>query len=205
PGLVTGVDVVVEPTADLGVVTDGIAAILPPGLRVVTPAQRQADLQRVMRSLPIALDAMGLFCLVAAFLIAFNPLSTVFEARAWQIGVLRALGVRQRVAWRELVKESFVIGAAGVAVGIPAGLALGRLLLPVIAASAALHHNLLVPETALAVEASSIVRAALLGFVAALLAAVLPAWRASRVAPAATLRCPGPQQPAATADPRGRP
>jgi putative ABC transport system permease protein len=201
PGLVTGIDVVVEPTADLAVVSDAIAAVLPPGLRVVTPAQRQADLQRVMRSLPVALDAMGLFCLVAAFLIAFNRLSTMFEARAWQIGVLRALGVRQRVAWRELLKESVVIGAAGVALGIPSGLALGRLLLPVIAASAALHHNLLVPDTALAVEASSIVRAALLGFVAALLAAVLPAWRASRVAPVATLRCQGTEQPGATPDP----
>jgi ABC-type lipoprotein release transport system permease subunit len=91
-------------------------------------------------------------CLVAAFLIAFNRLSTVFEVRAWQIGVLRALGVRQRVAWREPLQGSVVIGAAGVALGIPSGLALGRLLLPVIAASAALHHNLLVPETALAVE-----------------------------------------------------
>ena len=196
-GLITGVDVVVESTADLTAVTEAIAAVLPPGLRVVTPVQRQADLQRVMRSLPVALDAMALFCLSAAFLIAFNRLSTVFEARTWQIGVLRALGLRQRVAWRELLKESVVIGAAGVAVGIPLGLALGRLLLPVIAASAALHHNLLVPETALVVEASSIVRAALLGLVAAVLAAVLPAWRASRVAPVATLRCQGTEQPAA--------
>src|SRR5262249_59206412 len=97
-------------------------------------------------------------------------LSTVFEARTWQIGVLRALGLRQRVAWRELLKESVVIGAAGVAVGIPSGLALGRLLLPVIAASAALHHNLLVPETALAVETSSIISAALPRLLAAPLA-----------------------------------
>src|SRR5215475_4978020 len=72
PGLVTGVDVVVEPTADLTSVTAAIAAVLPPGLQVVTPAQRQADLHRVMRSLPIALNAMGLFSLLAAFLIAFN-------------------------------------------------------------------------------------------------------------------------------------
>jgi putative ABC transport system permease protein len=199
PGLVTGVDVVVEPTADLASVTDRIDAVLPPGLRVVTPAQRQADLQRVMRALPVTLDSMGLFCLVAAFLIAFNRLSTVFEARTWQLGVLRALGVRQRVARRELLKESVVIGALGVAFGIPAGLALGRLLLPVIAASAALRHNLLVPETVLAVEPASIARAAMLGFVSAILAAVLPAWRASRVAPAATLRCQGTEQSPASA------
>src|SRR5262249_38609158 len=68
---------------------------------------------------------------------------------------------------------------------------------PARAPRAALHHNRLVPETALAVETSSIIRAALLGLVAAVLAAVLPAWRASRVAPVATLRCQGTEQPAA--------
>jgi putative ABC transport system permease protein len=196
-GLVTGIDVVVEPTADLATVTRRIAAVLPPGLQVTTPAQRQTDLQRVMRSLPIALDAMGLFCLAAAFLIAFNRLSTVFEARTQQLGVLRALGIRRRVVWRELVKESLLVGGAGVALGIPLGLALGRLLLPIIATSAALRHNLLVPETALAVDAASILRAGALGFAAAVLAAALPAWRASRVVPAATLRCQGVEQPGA--------
>ena len=197
PGLVTGVDVVVEPTADLAAVTDAIAAVLPPGLRVVTPAQRQADLQRVMRALPVALDAMGLFCLLAAFLIAFNRLSTVFEARTWQIGVLRALGLRQRVAWRELLKESVVIGATGVALGIPAGLGLGRLLLPVIAASAALQ-----PQPARSGDrarrgddvdrprgAARLRRRSAGGGAAGR--------RASRVAPVATLRCQGTEQPAA--------
>lgn len=196
PGLVTGVDVVVEPTADLRSVSDAIAALLPSGLRVVTPVQRQADLHRVMRSLPVALDAMGLFGLVAAFLITFNRMATLFEARSWQLGLLRALGIRRGVMWRELLKESLLIGTAGVAVGIPLGLMLGRLLLPVLAATAALRHNLLVPETALVVEPVAIVRAAALGLVAAVLAAVLPAWRASRATPAATLRSQGQEQPA---------
>src|SRR5262249_34512537 len=93
------------------------------------------------------------------------------------------------------VKEGLLVGAAGVVVGIPMGLGLGRLLLPVIATSAALRHNLLVPETALAIHATSIVRAGVLGFVAAVLAAILPAWRASRVAPVAPLRCQGTEQP----------
>ncbi len=196
PGLVTGVDVVVEPMADLRSVSDAIAARLPSGLRVVTPVQRQADLHRVMRSLPIALDAMGLFGLLAAFFITFNRMSTLFEARSWQLGLLRALGIRRGVMWRELLKESLLIGTAGVAVGIPLGLVLGRLLLPVLAETAALRHNLLVPETALVVEPISIARAAALGLVAAVLAAVLPAWRAARAAPATTLRSQGQEQAA---------
>ncbi len=195
PGLVTGIDVVLDRAADLSTVTAAIAAMLPPGLHVATPAERQTDLQRVMRSLPVALDAMGLFSLAAAFLIAFNRLSTVFETRTWQLGVMRAVGIRRAVAWRELAKESVVIGAAGVALGIPLGLALGRLLLPVIATSAALRHNLIVPDATLVVDAAPLVRAGALGLLAAILAAALPAWRASRATPAATLRCQGTEQP----------
>src|SRR5437899_2555884 len=83
---------VVERGAEVTRVAETIAIRLPAGARVETPAQRQADLGRVTGSLRIALQAMSLFGLVAAFLITFNRLSMVFEARAWQLGVLRAVG-----------------------------------------------------------------------------------------------------------------
>src|SRR5437667_289640 len=89
-GFITGVDVVVAPDADVREVAEVIVALLPAGLRVQAPAQRQADLRRVTDSLRVALQALGLFGLVAAFLITFNRLSTVFEERAWQPGLLRA-------------------------------------------------------------------------------------------------------------------
>src|SRR5436309_5759603 len=117
-GLVTGVDVVVAPEADLRRVADAIARRVPVGLRVQAPAQRQTDLRRVTESLRTALEALGLFGLVAAFLITFNRLSTVFEERAWQLGVLRAVGLRTGAVWRALLGESLLVGAAGVALGI---------------------------------------------------------------------------------------
>src|SRR5439155_934262 len=93
-GLLTGRDGVVAPEADLRHVAEAIARRLPAGLRVGATAERQADLRGVTELLRTALQALGLFGLVAAFLITFNRLSTVFEERAWQLGVLRAVGVR---------------------------------------------------------------------------------------------------------------
>src|SRR5437773_2613624 len=98
-GFITGVDVVVAPDADVREVAEVIVALLPAGLRVEAPAQRQADLRRVTDSLRVALQALGLFGLVAAFLITFNRLSTVFEERAWQLGVLRAVSLRTGAVW----------------------------------------------------------------------------------------------------------
>src|SRR6185436_7420616 len=129
-GFITGIDVVVARDADVQQVASAIAQRLPAGLRVAAPAERQTDLRRVTESLRIALQALGLFGLVAAFLIMFNRLSTVFEERAWQLGVLRAVGLKTSTVWRALVGEGLVLGAAGVALGLPLGIALGRLLVP---------------------------------------------------------------------------
>ncbi len=193
-GFVNRIDVVVDRDGDVQRVAHAIAAVLPPGLHVEPPSQRKADLQSVMRSFQILLWALGLLGLVGSFLIAFNSLATLFEGRAWQLGVLRAIGVRPRVMWQELLKESALLGAAGVVVGIPLGIALGRVLLPMITTAAALNSKVATPDAQLAVHTTSLAIAAGLGLSAALLAAALPAWRATRLGMAQTMRGRGVEQ-----------
>lgn len=193
-GFINRADVVVGRDGDVQHVADAITAVLPPGLHVERPSQRKADLQAVMRAFQILLWALGLLGLVGSFLIAFNSLATLFEGRAWQLGVLRAVGVRPRVMWQELLKESALLGAAGVVVGIPLGIALGRVLLPMITTAAALNSKVATPDAQLAVHTTSLVLAAGLGFSAALLAAALPAWRATRMGMAQTMRGRGVEQ-----------
>ncbi len=188
PGFVNRVDVVLAPETDVAATAERIAARLPPGLRVEAPEQRKVDLGKVIQSVRLLLQAAGLVVLVAAFLIAFNRLATVFEQRAWQLGVLHAIGVREAVVRHELVKEGLVLGVAGVALGLPGGVALGRALLPVIASTTSLAGNVVMPATEMAVRPASLALAALLGVVAALLAAMLPARRAARLGIAATIR-----------------
>lgn len=187
-GLVNRIDVVLAPDRRLDRAADDIRRVLPRGLKVEPPAQRRADLNRAMHSLQVLLRAMGLVGLVAAFLIAFTRLGSVFEARAWQLGVLRAGGVRRRVLWWELMKESAALGAAGVALGIPLGIGAAQVLLPVIARTAALNYKLIAPEATLQVALPSLVLATALGLGAACLAAALPAWRMSGVAVVETIR-----------------
>jgi putative ABC transport system permease protein len=193
-GLVNRVDVVVDRKGDVQAVARAIEAVLPAGLSVKPPSQRKADLQKVMFSFQVLLWALALLGLVGAFLIAFNSLATLFEGRAWQLGVLRAVGVRPRVMWLELLKESALLGAAGVVVGIPLGIALGRVVLPMITTAAALNSKVATPETQMEVHAISLILAAGLGLSAALLAAALPAWRATRMGMAQTMRGRGTEQ-----------
>ncbi|MBI4515689.1 MAG: ABC transporter permease [Deltaproteobacteria bacterium] len=193
-GFINRADVVVARDGDVQRVADAITAVLPPGLHVTRPSQRKADLQSVMRAFQVLLWALGLLGLVGSFLIAFNSLATLFEGRAWQLGVLRAIGVRPRVMWQELLKESALLGAAGVIVGIPLGIGLARVLLPMITTAAALNSKVATPTVQLALHGASLALAAGLGLSAALMAAALPAWRATRMGMAQTMRGRGVEQ-----------
>ena len=193
-GYVTRIDIVAARDADPTRLSAGVAAVLPPGLRVERPVQRKDDLSRIVRSLQLMLQGVSLVALVAAFLIAFNRLATVYEMRSWQVGVLLAVGLTGRTVWWELVKEALVLGAVGVALGLPLGILIGRIVLPFVAETTAISMKLVAPEAALGVALPSLLLAATLGMVAALLAASLPAWRAARLEVVQTLRARGVEQ-----------
>lgn len=187
-GLINRLDIVTERGADTAAVARHIQAALPDGLRVEALAQRRADLRTVLRSMQVLLQGVSLVALGAAFIIAFSRLSMCFAERTWQLGVLRAVGVRRRAVWWELLKESQLLGLLGVALGIPAGILLGRALLPLVATTMALNFRTVAPQGALSVRPSALALAAALGLGAALAAALLPAWRAASVDVATTLR-----------------
>src|SRR5262245_6663281 len=194
PGLVNRVDVVLRRDADVPRVADAITLVLPPGLQVEAPEQRKVDLQRVMRSVQTLLSAVGLFGLAAAFLIAFSRLTNVFEARSWQLALLRAIGLRRRRVWWELTKESVLVGLAGIAIGIPLAILLGHALLPALATTTSIGSKLMVADATLAIRPPSLLLASGLGLVAAIFAAALPAARAAQVPVAETLRRRGAEQ-----------
>jgi putative ABC transport system permease protein len=188
PRFVNRFDVVLRRDARVDETAAAIGRQVPAGWRVEAPDERKADLQRVMASLQVMLSAVSLVALAAAFLIILNRLNTAFETRAWQLGILRAVGMRARAVWWELLKESLLVGAIGVALGIPLGIAIGHLLLPVVATTAALNLKLIATQADLAVHPQSLAIAALLGIGTAVLAAALPAWRIARRPPVEIVR-----------------
>lgn len=198
PGFVNRVDVVLQREAAVAPIQEEIARAVP-GLTVEAPAQRKADLNALMASQDVMLKGLSVVGLIAAFLIAFNRLSAVFEARVWQLAMLEAVGVRQRAVRREMLKEALLLGAAGVGLGLPLGLILGRLLLPIIATTTALNYRLVAPEAELGISPASLALGIAMGLGASLLAAWLPARRAARLRVAEALTGRGREQPGMSA------
>lgn len=119
---------------------------------------------------------------VGAFSI-FNSFSITVAQRTHELGLLRAMGASRRQVLGSVVAEGLIVGLAGSL----AGLAIGFALAPGIKALF-VSLGIDLPATGLQVEPRTIYVPLLVGTLVAALSSLVPAIRATRVAPMAALR-----------------
>lgn len=124
----------------------------------------------------------GIALLVAAFSIN-NTLAILVAQRTRDAALLRALGATRGQVLTSVVVEALLLGLVGAGVGAVAGLGLAYGLKGLLAG-----FGFDLPADGLVVQAGTIGIGLALGTAVTLLAGVLPAIRASRVAPLAALR-----------------
>ena len=133
---------------------------------------------REVAELPYVLA--GLIGALGVLTIGFGLLLTV-RHRRHELGVLRALGFRPGDARRAVHWQGVLTAAAGLVVGVPLGIVLGRQLWAMIASSVGVAP---VPR----LSAGTLVVVAAVVLVLGLVLSLGPAWRAGRFHPARTLR-----------------
>jgi ABC-type antimicrobial peptide transport system permease subunit len=119
----------VAPGSDGGAIARRIASIDPdatPGGTYEQAITRAADIRNYdqMRSFPLALA--GALALAAVVAFGFSLMATV-QARGRELAVLRALGFTSRQLRTTLVTHAVVIAVVATVVGVPLGIAAGRL------------------------------------------------------------------------------
>ena len=174
---VNTVQVVVRKGADETAVRDAIAAQLPPGLAVQTPASRGNLARASFAATESGLSSLSALALVAGAFIILNTFLMSMGERRRELAMLRALGTtRGQLSWLVL-REALVTACIGTAIGLPLGLLASAGL------SRALGGLLGVELPALELTPAPFVTGAVLGPVLALAATYVPARRVGRAAP----------------------
>ena len=171
-----------RPGADRQQVMGAIRRTLPPGIEVVDGAtaaiHRQESLTRsftLVRSLILGFAGLAL---VVGMVTVANSLALLYAERRRTFAALRLVGARPGQLLAAALIEAGMLALVASLVGAPLGLALGRL---IEAALGALNTS--VPLAGSVVSWRALGWSVLIGTVATVVAAVLPAARACRVPP----------------------
>jgi putative ABC transport system permease protein len=164
-----------------------VATVLPHHLEAVTGATVQKETESsVQKGLGFFTTFLLVFAGIALFVGSFiivNTFSMLVGQRARELALLRAIGATRAQVVRSVLGEALVIGLVGSALGIGLGLLIAA------GAKAAIRGFLGADiGSDLPVHASTIALSVMVGVVVTVAAAVMPARRASRVAPVAAMR-----------------
>ena len=166
---------------------DAAQELLPAGVQARTGDE---SVQKNKKSLDKILGFLNTFLLVFAaislvvgtFLIV-NTFSILVAQRSRELALLRALGASRRQVNTSVLLEAVVVGVFGSTVGLGAGYLLARGLQALFAV-----FGLDLSRAEFSIHPRTVVAAYAVGVVVTMIAALLPARRASTVAPVAALR-----------------
>jgi putative ABC transport system permease protein len=166
---------------------DAAARVLPDGITARTGddmvAEDEEGLQEVLGFLNTFLLVFATVAMVVGTYLIVNTFSILVAQRSRELALLRAIGASRRQVNRSVLTEAFVIGLLGSTVGLGAGYLLAqglRLLFGAI--------GLDLSGAKFPVEPRTVLVSYVVGVAVTMLAAYLPARRASRIPPVAAMR-----------------
>jgi len=120
----SGLIVVADTLGDVGEVREAIDEL---GYSTSAPEQLIANVQRYLRVVDIVLGSIGLIALVIAALGVTNAMLAQVRERRREIGVLKAIGARDRDVMLVFLLEAGFVGAVGGIAGTALGIATAAL------------------------------------------------------------------------------
>ena len=159
---------------------------LPPGYRVELAQARSGTIRQMTEAFQLNLTALSLLALVVGLFLIYNTMTFSVVQRRSLFGTLRCLGVTRQEVFALVLSEAFLVGLVGGLLGIGLGLLLGQVTVRMVTQTVNdLYFTTTVQDVGIAPE--SLVKGLLLGLLATMITAALPAWEAASVPPRAAL------------------
>ena len=79
----------------------GTEKVIPPGVRLIQPADREKGTERMIRSYQLNLMALSFIAVLVSMYLIYNTASLSVARRRKELGILRSLGMlpRQILSW----------------------------------------------------------------------------------------------------------
>jgi putative ABC transport system permease protein len=187
-GKVTRVDVAAKSGVSAQALAGRVRNAVSAGLTVETgaenAAQQTSDTGKALSSLNYLLLTFGFVAVFVGAFIIFNTYSITVAQRTHEFGVLRLLGASNRQTLQAVLGEAVIVGVVATAFGVLGGVGFAALLSWVMNKAGVAA----IPSVGTIVKLRTVVWAVSVGLGVTLVAALIPALRASRVTPIAALR-----------------
>jgi putative ABC transport system permease protein len=167
-------------TARIGALPGVSGYVVQTGAQLATAEAKSAGAST--SGLTEAILAFAIIALVVACIVIYNTFSILVTQRGRELALERCVGATRRQVFGGMLLESLIVGLIASAAGVVAGLGLGWGLQRLFAGFGAT-----IPSGPLVLSPSTVAIAMTTGTAATLVAAVLPARSATRVAPVAAL------------------
>jgi putative ABC transport system permease protein len=191
-GVLTRIDLRLEPGVDVDAFRDRVQSSLPAGLALERPATSIAAGASASRSYRVNMNVLALVALFTGGLLVFSTRVLAVVRRRTHFALLRVLGLTRRRLVLALLAEGATIGVVGSALGLATGWAMAQLAVRVIGPDLGSgYFRGVAPTLVPGVAATSFAFA--LGVVVATLGSLVPALEAARSSPALALK-PGDEE-----------
>ncbi|MEK6527187.1 MAG: FtsX-like permease family protein [Nitrospirota bacterium] len=188
-GRLDRIDIVTEPGRSVASVAEELRKSLPPSLTVSRPAQRNEQVERMVRAFQLNLTTLSAVGLLVGLLLVYNTVSFAVVQRRREIGILRAIGMSRGSISALFLGEAALIGMIGGVGGSVLGVVLARGLVSLLSRTVS---DLYVPVAAtgwavMDISSGVLLEGGALGIAVSMLGAIGPSLDASRTAPARAL------------------
>lgn len=183
-GYLSRIDLILPEDAPAAVAE--LEAALPQGYRISRAEARSDAVEQMTEAFRVNLSALSLLALVVGLFLIYNTMTFSVVQRRALFGTLRCLGVTRREIFGLVLSEATLVGLVGSVLGLGMGVAMGRITVDMVSQTINdLYFTTTVRETGLPLE--SLVKGGLLGVLATVWIAALPAWEAASIPPRAAL------------------
>ena len=187
-GKVDRLDIVPASGTDVSKLIKTLKEALGGGFFVERPESRSESMERLVHSYQLMLNFFGTMALFVGLFLIANSMGMAVAERKKEIGSLRSMGATKKSILFLFIFEALVMGAVGSFIGAWFGLGLAEVMLDLVTRSMSNQFFTNIAIEKLDFGLMDIIRAVVIGSVAAVFASFLPAFKATKISPLEAMR-----------------